>query len=103
MYRSPTRCRRVADPGVGEQIEPTLISPRKSAETLMERSDQSLIAKVVLFLGALMVVGYSVATAGDVLYGDTSSAFAWVVVLALGLTVTVLVAAFVERRCAEEQ
>ena len=66
----------------------------------MERSDQSLVSKLVLYLGALLVVSYSVSTAGEVLYGDTSSTVAWVAVLVLGLAGSVLVAAFIAHRSA---
>jgi len=66
----------------------------------MERSDHSLAAKLVLYLGSLAVVGYSVATASDAVYGSTSSAVAWVAVLVLGLAVVVLAASLVERRSA---
>jgi len=64
----------------------------------MERSDQSLAAKFVLYLGAIVVIGYSIATVSEVLYGTTSSAVAWVAVLVLGLAGVVLAATLVERR-----
>ena len=66
----------------------------------MDRSDHSLAAKLVLYLGSLAVVGYSAATVSDAVYGSTSSAVAWAVVLVLGLGVVVLAATLVERRSA---
>jgi len=66
----------------------------------MEGSDHSLATKLVLYLGSLAIVGYSLATISDVLYGSTSSAVVWGVVLVLGLGMVVLDATLVERRSA---
>jgi hypothetical protein len=71
-------------------------------EALMERSDHSLAAKLVLYLGALVVVAYAIATVGDVLYGSTSSAVAWVTALVLGFAGVVVAATLVERRSARQ-
>ena len=47
----------------------------------MEHSDQSLASKLVLGLGTLVVVSYSVATASNLLSGHVGAAIQWLAVL----------------------
>ena len=59
----------------------------------MEHSDQSLASKLVLGLGTLVVVSYSVATASNLLSGHVGAAIQWLAVLVAGLAVGVSAAA----------
>jgi hypothetical protein len=68
----------------------------------MEHSDQSLASKLVLGLGTLVVVSYSVATASSLLSGHVGAAIQWLAVLVAGLAVGVSAAATVEH-CASRK
>ncbi len=68
----------------------------------MTSTDHSPASKLVLSAGAIAVLCYAMATAGEVLSGSTSLAVAWLIKLLLGLGASVVAAAWVNRRASHE-
>lgn len=64
----------------------------------MHSNDSTPGSRLALALGTTAVLAYSIATADQVLSGDSAAAFGWGWRLVLGLGLTIVIAVFIERR-----